>query len=202
MAFILESDQLADYLQETSEINYSDPLIRKTSSQLFQHKPSEIEKAQLAYEFVRDQIAHSWDIQSNRVTCSASEVLRFKEGICYAKSNLLAALLRSQGIPTGFCYQRLLLFDIPEDGYSLHAFNAIYISSIGKWIRVDARGNKEGVDAQFSTTEEKLAFPIHEDLDEIDYPYINAKPHPKTISVLRDHEDAITMYRTGLPDRI
>ena len=136
MEFLLESKQLDDYLQETTEINYSDPLIQQKTNLLFNHKQTEVEKAQLAYRFVRDQIAHSWDIQSNRVTCSASEVLQFKEGICYAKSNLLAALLRFQGIPTGFCYQRLLLFDRPEDGYSLHAFNAIYLSSIGKWIRV------------------------------------------------------------------
>lgn len=31
----------------------------------------------------------------------ASDVLKYKIGICHAKSNLLASLLRSQNIPTG-----------------------------------------------------------------------------------------------------
>lgn len=70
----------------------------------FYEGQSEIEKAKTAFEFVRDEISHSWDIQSTIVTCKASEVLQYS----YAKANLLAALLRSQGIPTGFCYQRLM----------------------------------------------------------------------------------------------
>ena len=130
MDLITDSDHLSDYLVETSYVNYSDRLIQMKAEALFHSNQTDIEKAQIAFEFVRDYIAHSWDIQSERVTCNASEVLRFKEGICYAKSNLLAALLRSQDIPTGFSYQRLMLFDSPEEGYSLHALNAIYLSSI------------------------------------------------------------------------
>lgn len=49
--------------------------------------------------------------KDKRVTCSASDVLQHRSGICYAKSNLLAALLRKEGIPTRFCYQRLILFE-------------------------------------------------------------------------------------------
>ena len=97
----------------------------------------------------------SWDIQSSRVTCKASDVLYYKEGICYAKANLLAALLRSQGIPTGFCYQRLMLFDTPDKGYCIHALNAVYLASINRWIRLDARGNKPGVKAEFSILHEQ-----------------------------------------------
>ena len=57
--------------------------------ELFQNCETELEKAKVAFEFVRDEISHSWDIQSTRITRKASEVLMFKEGICYAKSNLL-----------------------------------------------------------------------------------------------------------------
>lgn len=32
-------------------------------------------------------------------------------GICFAKSHLLAALLRCKSIPAGFCYQKLILDD-------------------------------------------------------------------------------------------
>ncbi len=55
------------------------------------------------------QIGCSADINGKVVTCKASEVLRYKEGICNAKAHLLATILRANGIPSGFCYQRLIL---------------------------------------------------------------------------------------------
>jgi len=160
---------------------------------------TETDKVRIAFEFVRDDIFHSWDIQRKKVTCRASDALLYKVGICYAKSHLLAALLRSQGIPTGFCYQRLILFDTPEKGYCIHALNAVYLSTHNKWIRLDARGNKEGIDAQFSTKEEKLAFPIQKTLNEIDYPLIYVKPHPKVVSALKSSVNALEMYKYYLP---
>ena len=202
MELILQSENLQDYLQELSEVNYSDTKIQTLINQLFDPNQTEIEKVQIAFHFVRDEIAHSWDIQSEIVTCSASEVLTQKQGICYAKSNLLAALLRSQGIPTGFCYQRLMLFDTPEKGYSLHALNAVYLSALNKWIRLDARGNKEGVDAEFSTEEEKLAFTVNPQFDEIDYPIIYVKPNAKTIEILKQSNHALEMYLNYLPEKI
>ena len=202
MNLIVESTDLEDYLKETDVVNFSHPSIKEIVQELFRDGQTELEKTQIAFEFVRDAISHSWDIQGKHVSCKASEVLEFKEGICYAKSNLLAALLRSQGIPTGFCYQRLMLFDTPEKGYSLHALNAVYISSLQKWIRLDARGNKIGVDAQFSIDEEKLAFTVNEEFDEKDYPVIFTEPNGKTIAVLKEHTDILELYKQHLPERI
>jgi transglutaminase-like putative cysteine protease len=199
---VCETEKLEDYLLELNEINYSNPLIKSKVDELFNPSQTEIEKAKVAYEFVRDEISHSWDIQGNRVTCNASDVLAYKEGICYAKSNLLASLLRSQGIPTGFGYQRLMLFDTPEKGYCIHALNAVYLRSLNKWQRLDARGNKKGIDAQFSIDEEKLAFTPQERFDEKDYPVIFVKPHPKTISVLKEHKDVLEMYKHHLPESL
>ncbi|WP_117161718.1 transglutaminase family protein [Paraliobacillus sp. X-1268] len=202
MEMICESDQLEDYLLELNEVNYSNPIIKAKIEVLFNSTQTEVEKAKVAYEFVRDEISHSWDIQGKRVTCDASDVLNYKEGICYAKSNLLAALLRSQQIPTGFCYQRLMLFDMPEKGYSLHTLNAVYLKSFKKWIRLDARGNKTGVDAQFLIDEEKLAFSVNENYGEKDYPVIYIEPNPKTINVLKEHSDVVEMYKHHLPESI
>jgi hypothetical protein len=47
-------------------------------NELFHEEQSEIEKAKIAFEFVRDEIYHSWDIQNTRVTCKASEVLNYQ----------------------------------------------------------------------------------------------------------------------------
>lgn len=115
----------------------------------------------MAYEYIRDQISHSWDIQATQVTKTAEDVIKVGHGICYAKSNLLAALLRGRDIPTGFCYQRLLLFDEATGQYCIHALNAVYITSLQKWVRLDARGDKPSIKAQFSLREEKLAFTVY-----------------------------------------
>lgn len=200
MELLPESTNLIDYLEELDVVDFSHPFIQKKINELFHKGQSELEKAKIAFEFVRDEISHSWDIQSTRVTCKASEVLYYKEGICYAKANLLAALLRSQGIPTGFCYQRLMIFDTPDKGYSLHALNGVFLPSLNRWIRLDARGNKLGVQAEFSIDKEILAFPVQEELDEKDFPIIYTKPNPKTISVLKEHTDALEMYKYYLPD--
>ncbi|MEK5038535.1 transglutaminase-like domain-containing protein [Sporosarcina sp. FSL K6-3457] len=202
MQLVCESTRFNDYLLELKEVDFKNPIIQQKTNDLFTPSQTEIEKVKIAFEFVRDEIAHSWDIQSKRVTCKASDVLTYKEGICYAKSNLLAALLRSLGIPTGFCYQRLMLFDTPEKGYSIHALNAVYLKTLHKWIRLDARGNKKGVDAQFSIDEERLAFSIQEEFDEKDYPFIYMKPHPETIKILEKHRDALKMYKYHLPQSI
>ncbi|QNU37475.1 transglutaminase family protein [Geobacillus sp. 44B] len=202
MELIPESANFMDYLEELDVIDFSHPFIQKKINELFHEGQSEIEKAKIAFEFVRDEISHSWDIQSSRVTCKASEALYYKEGICYAKANLLAALLRSQGIPTGFCYQRLMLFDTPDKGYSLHALNGVFLKSLNRWIRLDARGNKPGVQAEFSIDKEILAFPVQEEFDEKDFPIIYTKPSPKTISVLKEHIDALEMYKYYLPDNL
>lgn len=95
MKLICESKKLDDYLLELDEIDYSNSIIQEKANEIFHPSQTEIEKAKVSFEFVRDKISHSWDIQGDKVTCKASEVLIHKEGICYAKSHLLASLLRS-----------------------------------------------------------------------------------------------------------
>lgn len=202
MKLICESEKLDDYLLELDEVDYSNPMIQQKVNELFHPSQSEIEKAKISFEFVRDRISHSWDIQGDQVTCNASEVLFYREGICYAKSHLLAALLRSQGIPTGFCYQKLTLTDTQEDGHCIHALNAVYFRSLNKWVRLDARGNKKGINAQFSIDEENLAYRTRKDFHEKDYPMIYVKPHPKTIAVLKENTDPIEMCKYHLPNSL
>ncbi|GAA0293530.1 hypothetical protein GGQ92_000025 [Gracilibacillus halotolerans] len=59
MHLITASDHLSDYLVETNTINYSDRLIQKKAEELFHPNQNEIEKAKIAFEFVRDHFAHS-----------------------------------------------------------------------------------------------------------------------------------------------
>jgi transglutaminase-like putative cysteine protease len=151
---------------------------------------------------VRDTIPHSWDIQGTHLTRTASEVLQQKTGMCSAKAHLLAALLRTQGTPAGFCSQRLTRGDTPESGSVIHGLNAVSVSSIQKWVRLDARGNKPGVQTEFSLEGERLAYSVRPELGEIDDPTIYAQPHPTTVKVLQEQTDCLSRMQHCLPDRL
>lgn len=138
----------------------------------------------MCFEYVRDDISHSADIQNYIITCAASEVLSAGHGICFAKSHLLAALLRCRQIPCGFCYQKLILDDDTAPYLIYHGFNGIYLEGLKKWIRLDARGNKEGVDAQFSVDTEHLAFPIRTGKGEQDSFIVCPEPDAKVLEKL------------------
>ena len=128
------------------------------------------------------KIKHSSDFQLNPLTCKSSDVLAYGTGYCYAKSHLLAALLRANQIPVGFCYQRLSVDDTGPP-YSLHGFNAVLLPSVG-WYRIDARGNKATVNAQFTPPIEALAFPIQFPDEETTFEGILAEPLPLIIDYL------------------
>ncbi len=185
---------MEDYLRALPpEIDFSTPLVRQAIERIEAQTESPMERARLAFEVARDQIAHSFDTQSAVVTISAEEALEKKEGICFAKAHLLATLLRGMGIPAGFCYQRVLRKGTIESGYALHGLNAIYLPETG-WFRVDPRGNKPGVDAQFSTNEERLAYPIRDELGERDYLRVFAKPLPSVLQAMHDSKDCHALF--------
>lgn len=193
---ILNENERQKYLKNTDIIDWKSPLIVECSMDIMSTCRSEIDYIKKVFEYVRDEIKHSWDYKLNPVTCNASEVLKHKTGYCYAKSHLLAALLRAQKIPAGFCYQRLSLKGRGSP-YSLHGLNAVYLENYG-WYRIDARGNKEGVNAQFTPPEECLAFSIT-DKSEIDLPEIWGDPLPSVIEVLQRHKTVDEVYN-NLPD--
>lgn len=163
------NDNIKNYTKDSEILNYTDPNIQKKAPELSQHSKTQFETVKTVYEFVRDEVPHSLDIGGQMVTFRASEVLHESQGLCFAKSNLLAAMLRFLGVPTGFCYQRLT----HGEGYVLHGLNAVLLD--GEWYRLDARGNREDVDAQFSMDEEKLAFPVSQE-GEVDYHGIYSEP--------------------------
>ena len=184
-----------EYLRETPSINFSHPLIEAKIKELCEKSYSQIDYIKNAYEFVRDEIPHSWDIKAKVVSKNAAEVLKNKTGICWTKSCLLAALLRGNGIPAGISYQKLTRGDDDGDGYIIHALNTVYVPELQKWIRLDARGNKSTVHAEFSLEEEKLAFPIRTQYAEIDYRDNNSDLDERLVKILSD-VDAVMNIRT------
>ena len=146
------------YLASSQYIDWETPVVRAKAAELAANLDDDTDVARACFEFVRDEIHHSFDYRRNPVTCAASEVLEHGTGYCYAKSHLLAALLRANGIPSGLCYQRLTIDD-ERPPFCLHGLNAVNLKRFG-WYRIDPRGNKTGVSAEFCPPVEKLAFPI------------------------------------------
>lgn len=174
--------KIDNYLKKTSIINFGHIAVATLASKLAQGSKNDVEIAEKCFIYVRDEIHHSGDYKDDITTYKASDVLEHKTGWCYSKSILLAALLRANSIPTGFCYQRLSCSEYVKDVYCLHGLNAIYLKDFG-WYRVDARGNKEGVNAGFNPPHEQLAFELEE--HEFDLEEIYENPLPEVIEALK-----------------
>lgn len=174
------AQEFIEYLKSTDVVDWENPRVRSKAGELTFGCKDDADKARWIFEWVRDEIKHSHDHALNPVTCSASEVLEHGTGYCYAKTHLLVACLRASGIPGGFCYQRKR---DKEGNYYLHGYGAVYLKGIG-WYRFDARGNKPGVNAQFTPPVEKLAYVIEQE-GEWDDPRVRPEPLREVVQALR-----------------
>ena len=200
MKELIIRDDIDEYLSVSKYINWNNDSIISKADEFKLKFTDEISLVKSVYEFVRDEIMHSWDAQDKRVTKSETEC--WNRALAYAGQKQIFLLLRACGIPAGICYQRLTLGDVPETGFCIHALNAVYISSLNRWIRLDARGNKAGVDARFDLEQERLAFSVRRDFGEVDYGIVYANPSDKLMKVLEESTDALYMYLNCLPDSI
>lgn len=177
------------FLDPSTTIDHLDPAIRALAARLL--VGDVVETASRAYTWVRDRIQHTGDHPSDTITCSASEVLRAGTGLCYAKSHLLVALLRANGVPAALAYQRL-----PSDGrFALHGIVACRLPEHG-WYLCDPRGNRPGIDAQFTPPEQRLAFAGPE---VVRVPGVFPDPLPAVVEALRRHR-TYAAISANLPD--
>ena len=184
------------YLINDEIINYSHPAVQALSKELAVDCTDEEQIVKNCFTYVRDEIRHSGDHKDNLMAVSASNVLKNKSGWCYSKAILLCALLRANKIPAGLLYQRLGCGEYKDNTYSLHGLNSVYLEKYG-WIKIDARGNKEGVDAQFIPPEEKLAFELEE--GEFNLAGNYNKPFGDVLKALKTHKAYKDMSK-NLPD--
>jgi len=170
-----------EFLRATDLIDHVNPAIVTKARDLAHGLTTDAEVTHACFRFVRDAIRHSSDHQLNPVTCRASDVLAHGTGYCFAKSHLLAALLRANDIPAGFCYQRLSIDDVGPP-YTLHGFNAVHLRDHG-WYRIDARGRKPGITSDFTPPVEALAY-VPKLPGEADLPEIWPNPLPVVVNTL------------------
>lgn len=193
MQLIQQNPDIHAYLASDEAIDHWHPLVQETAEALWLATGDAYSYAKTAFEFVRDTIPHSFDSGDARVSWRASDVLATRNGICYAKSHALVALLRAQGIPAGLCYQLLA----EDDGSNpvVHGLVAVRLPGGDRWARIDPRGNKPGVDARFGLDAERLAFPVRPELGEVDYPELYAAPHPAALKALQGSADRPELLR-------
>ncbi len=195
-----ESPKWNGYLEDTIVIDWQTPAIMERAKALATAGTTDEAKARACYEWVRDQIAHTADAGLDTVTCRASEVLAAKTGIGFAKSHLLAALLRSLGIPAGFCYQ--VVRRVPDSSEKLlYGYNGVYLASRERWLQLDARGNKPGLDAQFSVDSARLAVSADPARGEWVYPWIFTRPAPVVVDLLSRNK-SLARIADHVPDEL
>ncbi|MDH6130457.1 transglutaminase family protein [Kitasatospora sp. GP82] len=184
------SDEPNDYLAADDVIDHGHPEIRALAGRLRRSSPEAT--ARTAFEYVRDEIAHSGDVQEWSAAYRASDVLVRRNAICHGKAHLLAAVLRAQGIRAGLCYQRLNV---------LHGLVAVHWparegGAAGRWVRLDPRGNKPGVDAGFATVpgEERLAWAVDPAAGEFDCPTVYPSTPPVLLRALAEARPGVQGY--------
>ncbi|BCJ46962.1 transglutaminase [Actinoplanes ianthinogenes] len=189
----LTAEDPAAYLGGDDIVQTGHPAVRALAAELRAAHPDDGEFARAAFEWVRDRIQHSVDVQDPRVTLTASEVLSAGVGLCYAQAHLLAAVTRAGGVPAGLCYQRL-----GGDGEPfLHGLVAVHLD--GGWHRQDPRGNQPGHYAEFRLDREQIAYPIAPGSADQDLPEVHIRPAPSVVTALRGAYDALDLCRSGLP---
>lgn len=154
---------MSPFLRSTLIVNWDHPEVLALANYLAKGSDHPVELIRRSFNWVRDQIEHSWEYQKESVVLKASDALRNKHGCCFAKSHLLAALLRANGIPAGFSYQRVAN-EWGATPYRLHGINAVYLAHHG-WLRIDARGSKEcNIQMAFDPPSECLTYPKNDEL--------------------------------------
>lgn len=186
------------FLRPTELVDWTVPGIVALAVELGAGEDETPDVARRCFEWVRDQVRHTMDRGDDIVTARASAVLEHRTGFCFAKSHLLVALLRANGIRSGFVYQRLAL-DEERRAYGLHGLVAIDLPGHG-WYRCDPRGNKPGVSAQFTPPAERLAFRTNRP-GEVLFPKVYADPVGIVARALSVHDDPAVLA-VSLPDAV
>lgn len=189
-------ENLGLFLAASPIIAAGTPAIRSLAATLADRRHGAEEVAASCFAWVRDHIAHSFDVGHGPVTCAAEDVLRHKTGICFAKCHLLAALLRANRIPAGLCYQRLSIDD-QGPPFALHGMVCVHLDHHG-WYRCDPRGGMPGQGAAFTPPVEALPY-VPKLPGEGDVPGVFAEPLPEVVRALTDNR-TIEALKARLPD--
>lgn len=127
-------NQNAPYLISSQMINFTDESqVVKKAQELTKDKTTDIEKIDAIYDYVISNV--KYDNEKAKTVKSGylpvvDDILKSNTGICYDYSSLLAAMLRSQNIPTK------LVTGYASHLSVYHAWNEVYTKETG-WIKLN-----------------------------------------------------------------
>jgi transglutaminase-like putative cysteine protease len=197
---IIQPDTITPYLACSQLIACTHPAIRTRAQQLIRGAYDESEGINNLYSYVRDEIAHSVDIGQSMLVWKPVQIISSGHALCFGKSHLLTALCRVIGIPAGLCYQRIKK---GNGSYILHGLVAIWFEDDERWIRLDARGNKPGIDARFNPHgDEQIAYPVIDDPGEWMDPYVYVEPWDSVIHLLESSGDVMAFIDASSQIRV
>lgn len=181
-----DNPDFSDYLECNDIIDYDNLLVQHTANQLTNGLSDNISKVSVIYEFTRDHVFHSFQIDVTSITIKASEVLDQGHGTCFAKAHLFAALMRAAGIPAGFCYQ--IRYDNNFERLVVHGFNGVYIEELEKWVRIDSCMNIDDADGSFDLIKEHTVQTINKNLGEEDDYIVYSSPSKRILKLFSNSE--------------
>lgn len=123
------------YLQSIQMVDWNSSMNAiKKAQELTKKKKTELSKIEAIYQYIVTY--YSYDNEKAKTVKagylpSIDTFYKKKSGICYDFASLMAAMLRSQGIPTK------LLMGYRKDIDIFHAWNQVYLSDKKKWITID-----------------------------------------------------------------
>lgn len=121
-------NEFAPFLRPNQYVNFNtNSAVVKQAEQLTKGKRTDLEKISTVYEYVVTNLTYDKEkakvVQSGYIP-DVDKVLKEKKGICFDYATLMAAMLRSQGIPaklvigyTGNLYHAWIDTYIPEKGW-------------------------------------------------------------------------------------
>ncbi len=129
------TDAKAPYLQAVQEINWNaNNQAVKLAADLVKGLNNDFDKVNAIYTYVINNIDYDYAKAATVKTGylpNIDQTLTEQKGICYDYAALVAAMLRSQGIPA-----KLVKGYAPNiDGY--HAWNEVYVAEQDRWITID-----------------------------------------------------------------
>ncbi len=143
--FSFEKDS-SEYLGETEFIQSSNIKIKELAEEITLDITDQYNQVKAIHDWVATNIYYDYDALSsgNYQNMDAENVLRTKRGVCEGYANLMAALVRSKGIPCRVQGGYALGIDTNKEWStsnidtteSNHAWNEVYVN--GQWIIIDA----------------------------------------------------------------
>lgn len=129
----------APFLVSTQNVKYdskSKAVIK--AAEICKTAKTDLDKVEKIYQYVVENVSYDTEKAKKIINGDLSGylpdvdiVLTDKKGICFDYSSLMAAMLRSQGIPT----KLIMGYVAPNNVY--HAWNEVYISGIG-WVKIQS----------------------------------------------------------------